>query len=82
MKNLQIYDNGGESLDRYTIFKARQKGVGYCQNGRIFEGVGASKFGALFYMHIECVKGSHLGKRIKFEDLEPELQGILINEFK
>ena len=82
MKNLQIYDNGGESLDRYTIFKARQKRIDTCKNGAIFEGVGASKFGAGFYMHIECVKGSHLGKRIKFEDIEPELQGILINEFK
>ena len=81
---LQIYDNGGKSLDRYTIFKAYERGTRdpFGSNKKIFEGIGASTSGAGFYQHITAMKGPHLGKRIKFEDLDKGLQEMLKQEFK
>lgn len=79
---LQIFDNGGESLDRYTIFKSREKGR-WDRNGfRIFNAIAASKTGAGFYLHIEAAKGTHLGRKVKFQDLDLELRNKLLNEFK
>ncbi len=80
--NLQIYDNGGESLDRYTIFKAREKGRWDRYGNRVFSAISASKTGAGFYLHIEATKGTHLGKKVSFQDLDLELREKLLNEFK
>ena len=83
MKNLQIYDNGGISLDRYTIFKARERFSRFDRYGnKLYNGIGSCETGNGFYLHIEAMKGPHLGKRVKFEDLDKELQNRLINEFK
>ncbi len=82
MKNLQIYDNGGESLDRYTIFKARQRGYFDRHGTKVFPCIAASRTGLGVYLHIDACKESHLGKRIKFEDLDVELQKRLRNEFE
>lgn len=82
MKNLQIWDNGGKSFDRYTIFKAREHFVKYWYKNKLFDAIGSCKTGNGFYLHIEAAKGPHLGKRVKFEDLDKQLQNRLINEFK
>ena len=79
--NLQIYDNGGESIDRYTIFKSREKGRWDRHGNRVFNAISASKTGAGFYMHIEAIKGTHLGKKVEFQDLDLELREKLLNEF-
>jgi hypothetical protein len=84
MKNLQIWDNGGETLDRYTVFKAyeRSERCIFDNKEKVFPAIGASVTGAGFYQHTSASKGKHLGKRIKFEDLDTELQNKLINEFQ
>lgn len=83
MKNLQIWDNGGKSFDRYTIFKARERFIGFDKYGnKLFMGISASETGCGVFMYIEAMKGPHLGKRVKFEDLDKELQNRLRNEFK
>lgn len=83
MKNLQIYDNGGISLDRYTIFKARERFSRFDRYGnKLYNGIGSCETGNGFYLHIEAAKGPHLGKRVKFEDLDKELQNRLRNEFE
>jgi hypothetical protein len=82
MKALQIYDNGGESLDRYTVFKSRQKGRFDRYGNRVFEAVAASKTGAGVYMHIEAIKGPHLGKRVDFDLLDDNLKDMLKSEFE
>jgi hypothetical protein len=82
MKNLQICDNGGETLDRYTVFKAYERGRINYQGTKVFPAIGASFYGGGVYMHIEASKGKHLGKKIKFEDLSKDLQNILIKEFQ
>jgi hypothetical protein len=82
MKNLQIWDNGGKTLDRYTVFKAYERGRINYQGTKVFPAIGASFYGGGYYLHIEASKGKHLGKRIKFEDLSKDLQNTLINEFQ
>lgn len=79
---LQIFDNGGESLDRYTIFKARQRSRVDRHGNRVFEGVAACKTGAGVYLHIEAYKGPHLGKRIDFDLLDDGLKRMLKEEFE
>jgi hypothetical protein len=78
MKNLLIYDNGGKSYDRITvIFKDRpERRLG------TFEAIGASETGTGFYQYTTAMPGRHLGKRVKFKDLSPELQNKLLNEIK
>lgn len=83
MKKLQIWDNGGVSLDRYTIFQARERFVRFDDYGnKLFMGISASETGSGVFMYIEAMKGPHLGKRVKFEDLDSELKIRLINEYK
>ncbi len=83
MKNLQIYDNGGISLDRYTIFKAREKFSRFDRYGnKLFMGISASETGCGVFMYIEAAKGPHLGKRVDFNELDKELQNRLRNEFE
>ena len=57
IKDVIVYDNGGESLDRYTIFTP---------DGSVY---GMSESGGGFNQYLgddtEVEKGSHLGKRLK-----------------
>jgi hypothetical protein len=63
-----IYDNGGKTTDRYTFITEKTgKGalwehLGTCYNGRAF-----SQWG-------ECTKGRHLGRKVEWSSLDPELQ--------
>lgn len=82
MKNLQIWDNGGKTLDRYTVFKAYERGRIDYHGNKIFQGIGASENGLGFWQHVECIKGKHLGKRVKFNEISEILQNKLINEFQ
>lgn len=82
INSLQIWDNGGKTLDRYTVFKAYERGRINYQGCKVFPAISASFYGGGVYMHVEASKGKHLGKRIKFEELDTELQNKLINEFQ
>lgn len=66
---IEIYDNGGKTYDRYTIFIDSDT-----------ECIGASEHGSGFYQHGAGTKGKHLGERIRFADLSSELQDRLKNE--
>jgi len=72
LPNIDVYDNGGESMDQYTIVL-------------LDEPVGNGNFAALglstnpnspqgFSQMGEASNGSHLGKKIKFEDLPEVVQ--------
>jgi hypothetical protein len=76
MTKLHIYDNGGETLDRYTIVYGDKDERGF------FECIGASQTGAGVYLHSDCTKGRHLGKKITFNDLDKDLQRMLADEFE
>lgn len=78
MKNLRIYDNGGNSIDRYTavfmdrdynsdLYGSRLKEC-LAFNGSPFHGFG---------QHGAAQVGRHLGKRIKFDELNKECQRFI-----
>lgn len=73
---LSIYDNGGKSFDRYTIIDNGSK----LPSG-LYEAIGSCETGVSFYLHIECSKGSHLGKRVNLSELTNDLQRRLKEEF-
>jgi hypothetical protein len=73
MKILAIYDNEGETLDRYTIVTDFISGpkVG---SRYTYEAISASETGAGVFLWCQCYRGTHLGKKISFESLPKELQ--------
>lgn len=72
MKIVAIYDNGGATLDRFTVVTdlAAQNGYGHDE----FEMLGLSEGGIGFSQWTTGQSGSHLGKRIHFEDLSATTQ--------
>lgn len=68
---MEIYDNGGETLDRYTIF------LSHANDDYIASDIN----GAGFYQHGENGKrGRHLGKKVPFTSLSSELRHRLAEE--
>ena len=61
-----IYDNGGKTLDRYTVFPfhGSYEFIGMSEGGIAF-----SLWGELDKTFYHKTKGSHLGKRILKKDL-------------
>jgi len=77
-KNVKFYDNGGKSLDRYTVvylddpegngfFGAR----GMCSNPCSPQGIGC---------YVSAMPGRHLGKRIKFEQLPEKCKKLVLSD--
>lgn len=82
-KTCRIYDNGGETLDRYTAcFRVEKMKDGR----RYFPYLGFSTSPLGFSQHgdadlpIDRPSGKHLGKRIAFESLNKDCQQLLIQE--
>lgn len=74
-KNITIYDNMGETYDRVTVVFNNSRRV--VNGGVEYDALGCSETGAGFFMHTTAMKGSHLGKKVKFSDLHPELKDKL-----
>jgi hypothetical protein len=79
MKMLAIFDNGGKTLDRYTVVfdKGNWQGSKFhpmlgLDNG----GVGFSQFSEGQYN--PKTKNAHLGKQIEFSTLSPETKGHIL----
>ena len=73
---IKIYDNGGKSFDRITIAYVKEKD----KHTGLYPCIAASESGTGFYLHVECMLGRHLGKRVKYEELNPELQKTVLAE--
>ena len=67
---MDIYDNGGNTLDRYTIFLDKNSNACIASD---YRGIG-------FYQHCEAIRGRHLGRRISWVDLSIELKQLLALE--
>ena len=87
LKIRSIWDNNGETTDRYTIV------TNYQDSGREKDFNGHPVFLALSInqncnspqggsMFGYCVEGDHLGKKIGLKDLSLELQGHIIARLK
>lgn len=76
-----IYDNKGQTLDRYTIFL-------HAKTSRRCEYIAASVSGLGVFMHDEVPfsfshgNAKHLGERVKLKDLDLGLQRMLLNELE
>ena len=93
---IRCYDNGGESVDQYTIvFTGNYSGREHGCNFRVMStnpycpaGVG------LWCAHTEIIdalngkwppaigRKNHLGTRIKFQDLPPDCQKLVLQDYK
>jgi hypothetical protein len=72
-KVIAVYDNGGKTLDRYTIVTNNR--VSKKHNGKYtYDALSASENGLGCFHWCQCIRGSHLGKKIKLTDLSIELQ--------
>lgn len=78
-EDLVVYDNGGKTLDRYTI--VHKKRYRRANNQKLYYAVGASETGSGFFQHCEAARGRHLGKVISFSELSLELQKMIIDNF-
>lgn len=96
-QSVRVYDNGGESLDRYTIVFPT---LAWCARLNPVERwvmpyVGSSETGSGVYQHGEMVFNGHkpnarlirmscvhLGKRVPFYSLDKRLQSLIKNEFQ
>lgn len=74
--NIRIYDNGGKTIDRYTVVfmdePEHQPDTFAClaMNERPFHPQG-------FGQHSTAMPGRHLGKRIAFEQLPEDCQKLV-----
>jgi hypothetical protein len=81
---LRCYDNGGKSVDRYTIIPPRWArayrhewegtfdAIGACPRPFHPQGVG---------MHTRAMPGHHLGKRVKWSELPTDVQRFARQSF-
>lgn len=81
MKNLKIYDNGGETLDRYTAVYMDQPEY---QPGTFYaRGMSENPFHPQgFGQGCIAMPGRHLGKKIKFEQLPKDCQKLILQDLK
>ncbi len=75
MKDLRIYDNGGKTIDRYTVLYMD------CPEGRgLYGGRGMSAHPSHpqgVGMYCTAMPGRHLGRRITFDQLPPDCQKVV-----
>ena len=75
-----VYDNGGETIDRYTIVHTCRPFRG--NRRKYWEYIGSCDTGAGFWQHGELNEqpGPHLGERVPFNSLHPRVQALYNNE--
>ena len=79
LSKLAIYDNGGETVDRYTVVYLDIPE----RNSRLFPCVGMSE--NPFHpqgigQHSTAMPGNHLGKKITWKDLPQDCQKVVLQD--
>lgn len=80
LSDLRCYDNGGKTLDRYTVIAPRwaKDWFNEAVYGRtLWNALGASEFPfdpQGFGQHTSAMPGKHLGKRVAFADMPEQVQ--------
>lgn len=80
---LRVYDNGGETFDRYTIIPPRYA-KGYKERSGLWEAIAASEHPFHpqgFGMHVAAGAGSHLGKRVHWDDVPTDVKKFAEQSF-
>ncbi len=72
---LRVYDNGGKTIDRYTVV-----GVdGERDNDNMKSMLGVSEGGRAFSQFCWGHEGRHLGKRVPFASLDSDTRGHILS---
>ena len=90
-KYIRVYDNGGETADRYTVVYTGNYNAGVPRNVACTQYVGMS--GSPYHPQGFCQHGEsfgpidrprykHLGKKITFEQLPKDCQDVVIHDYK
>lgn len=74
MKILSIYDDGGLTLDRYTVLTNNKY---FNKESKFIECLSLAEYPNDFAQWGGCIEGPHLGKRIQFERLSGRLQNYI-----
>ena len=75
MKDVVIYDNGGETIDSITFaFLNTAEDDIFGTRLYTYECLSTSYNGVAVWMHSYCQIGSHLGKKVELKDLDKDLQ--------
>lgn len=84
---VRVYDNGGESIDRYTVvftgrYTAYTGGAHWYlgMSGAPFHPQGVGQHGESM-KQIDWPTYGHLGKKIRFEDLPPDCQRCALQTY-
>lgn len=81
---LRLYDNGGKTYDRFTVIPPRWAHDYRETDRRTFLSLGASEhpFNPQgFGQHCAAMPGPHLGRRIHWRDLPPDVQQLARQSF-
>lgn len=82
---IRAYDDGGKTLDRYTVVYLETAFIQPTTGRKVYEFVGMSEdpfHPQGFGQHGECETGRHLGKRIRFADLPPACQRLVLSDLR
>lgn len=74
---LRCYDNGGKTFDRYTVVPPRWAKEERERHPGSFSAIGSSEHPFHpqgFGQTVSATPGPHLGKRVKWTDLPPDVQ--------
>lgn len=72
-RDLRIFDNGGKTLDRYTIIPPRWHHREYKDRDGYWNCISSCASGSGVFMWVGCSVGNHLGVRVSPASLPPQL---------
>jgi hypothetical protein len=76
---VEVYDNGGETLDRYTVVYLNEpeaKPETFAARGMCSQPFHPQGFGQM----VTAMRGDHLGRRIRFEQLPKDCQKLVLQD--
>ena len=85
MKIHSVWDNGGKTCDRYTVYYKGRGSLNHTGNGSLRLCLGMSEHPSHpcgVGQHGYGYHGRHNGKRIAFEDLPPDCQKAVLNDLR
>lgn len=83
---VRAYDNGGASVDRYTVLFTGRAADRRWKDGAYYYqalAMNAAPFHPQgFGQHCECPDGAHLGKRISFAALPEDCRKLVLQDYR
>lgn len=79
-KNIKVYDNGGKTIDRYTVIYLDLKENNNCYSAVAMDNNPFSPQG--FGQHVIARLGRHNGKLIRFDQLPDDCKKLVLSDLK